>query len=82
VSLHHFLILYDVSNQELVSALDLGTNGAAAAATYADKEKELHDRHDLEIVLIGADSLDTIRQTHPHYFDATGADFFSTVVAE
>jgi hypothetical protein len=28
---------------------------------------------DLEIVLVGADSLDTIRKTHGHYFTKAGA---------
>jgi hypothetical protein len=41
-------------------------------------------RHDsnLEIVLIGSDSLDTIRSTHGNYFDgkrAAGSRFFEAV---
>jgi hypothetical protein len=35
----------------------------------------------MEIVLIGADSIDTIKQTHSHYFEGDlGRDFFETVV--
>ena len=80
----HFLILYDTKRQELIEALPLGTNATAAAVVYAEKERE-HRDHDIEIVLIGADSLDTIKQTHPHYFDADTAgvrDFFDALVVE
>jgi hypothetical protein len=82
MSLHHFLLLYDVKRQTLIDAHDLGTDGEAAADAYADAEREHRDEQGIEIVLIGADSLDTIRQTHSHYFDDAEDDFFAAVVAE
>jgi hypothetical protein len=79
MSLLHFLIVYNTKLQELIEATSLGTNGSAAGTAYAEKEREFRDRDDIEIVLIGADSLDTIRQTHPHYFGAPASDFYDTV---
>jgi hypothetical protein len=82
MSLNHFLLLYDVRHQALLDALPFGEDGDAAAAAYAEKEQVYRDRDDVEIVLLGADSLDTLRKTHPHYFDRTGTDFFTLVTAE
>lgn len=36
----------------------------------------MHDRDDLDIVLVGADSLDTVKRTHSSYFRG-GKDFES-----
>lgn len=80
--LNHFLLLYDVKQQVLLDALPFGEDGDRAAAAYADQEKVYRDRDDVEIVLLGADSLDTLRKTHPHYFERTGTDFFTLVTAE
>jgi hypothetical protein len=82
MSLNHFLLLYDTKQQALIDALEFGENAEAAAAAYADKEKACRNRDDIEIVLLGADSLDTLRKTHPHYFDRNGTDFFTLVTAE
>ncbi len=45
---------------------------AAAAAAYSVREHEHRDDADVEVVLVGADSLETVRQTHSHYFAETG----------
>lgn len=44
----------------------------AAMAAYAQLERD-HDQKDtaIEIVLIGSDSLETVRLTHANYFDGT-----------
>lgn len=65
----HFLLMYDLDRQELVGAPREFADPARAAEAYAELEEQ--HRHDdrLEIVLIGADSLETIRSTHGNYFD-------------
>jgi hypothetical protein len=50
---------------------EFGTDSMAAVAAYAVKERELHDRRSFEIVLIGSDSLDTVKLTHANYFDGS-----------
>ncbi len=78
-ALEHFLIVYDVKAQALRDTVPLGSDGEAAAKAYADYEQEHRDEEGVEVVLIGADSIDTIRRTHPQYFDAVD-DFFARVV--
>lgn len=43
----------------------------AALKAYAAAEAEYGDRKDVEVVLIGSDSLDTVRLTHANYFDGS-----------
>lgn len=75
--LHHFLIVYDTNAQELLEHADLGHDRETAARTYAEREQRHGMRQGVEIVLIGADSLDTIRRTHSHYFDRSADDPFA-----
>jgi hypothetical protein len=39
------------------------------AEEYAKRERENRGNRDLEIVLVGADSLETLKTTHGHYFN-------------
>jgi len=70
VALRHFLLVYDLKAQRLVSQRDF-EDGVEAAAAYAALEREYQGRDDFEVVLVGADSIETIRRTHAHYFDRT-----------
>jgi hypothetical protein len=78
--LRHFLLIYDVSSQQLIEALDLGARGRVAAETYSEYEQKYRDREGIEIVLIGADSLETIRRTHAHYFGEADDSFFADLL--
>ena len=66
--IHQFLILYNAATGH-VEVEDLGEDADAAASRYAVAEDEYRERQEYEVVLIGADSLETIRTTHAHYFD-------------
>jgi hypothetical protein len=68
MALIHFLIVYDHAEQQLRELHEF-TDAEKAAAAYADLERRHRDERNLEIVLVGADSIDTIRQTHGNYFD-------------
>lgn len=68
MGLQHFLLVYDLANQELVRQ-DTFEDGEQAAAAYTELEREYRDRSDLEIVLVGADDISTVHQTHGHYFN-------------
>lgn len=67
MALVHFLLVYDLVKQRLVDQRRF-EDGAEAAAAYAELESQHRGEHDLEIVLVGADSLETIMETHGHYF--------------
>ena len=64
--LRHFLVLHDAALGRL-DILEFDDRDAAMAA-YGALEHEQDGRRDLEIALLGAGSLDTIRKTHGHYF--------------
>ena len=65
----HFLLMYDLERQELVGAPREFSDPAEATSAYAELEREHRQDPRLEIVLIGADSLETIKSTHGNYFD-------------
>lgn len=71
--IRHFLVVFHIPTGE-AKARDFGTNYAGAVEAYAEIEEEMHGREDLEIVLLGADSLETVQRTHSSYF-ATGETF-------
>jgi hypothetical protein len=65
--IRHFLIIYDIPSAK-ARVRSFGTDYDAAQAAYAEIEGEMRDRGDLDIVLVGADSLDTVKRTHSSYF--------------
>lgn len=67
----HFLLIFDHDKGKLVDTVEFGADGARAVAAYAEKESEFKDHPRMEIVLIGSDSLDTVRLTHANYFDGS-----------
>jgi hypothetical protein len=64
----HFLLIYNIDLGHLVECRKF-TNAGVAAAEYSNLEREYAGRGNFEIVLVGADSIETIRQTHGQYFD-------------
>jgi len=71
--IHHFLVIYDIrSGMATVEEFD---DYDAALAAYEKIEKESLGRNDLDIVLLGADSLETIKRTHSSYFTTTEGGF-------
>jgi hypothetical protein len=68
--IRHFLLVYDLRRHRLRQWEEFDSGNEAAAA-YSQVEAEYRDRaDDFEIALLRADSLDTIKVTHSHYFGA------------
>jgi hypothetical protein len=63
----YFIPVYDIPEHR-VTVEDFGSDGDEAAAAYAEFEAKYRDRTDIEVLMVGADSLETIRKTHSHYF--------------
>lgn len=66
----HFLLVYDHHEQRLVKTEEFD-EGAAATEAYAEAERVAREQQHLEIVLVGADSIETIQETHASYFTGT-----------
>jgi hypothetical protein len=67
-----YLLVYNIELGRLVECHDY-TDSAEAVARYAELEREYAGQGKFEIVLVGADSLETIKRTHGQYF-ASDAD--------
>jgi hypothetical protein len=78
MAIHHFLLLHSLLEHKLLVVKDFG---ADRRSMPTECEATYRGAAGVEIVLIGADSLDTVRQTHAHYFEGDlGRDFFESVV--
>ncbi len=66
--LHHFLLVFDHQAGKLVHQEEF-TNAPEAIRAYSDMELKHLDERGIEVVLIGSDSLETIRRTHANYFE-------------
>lgn len=63
-----FLLVYDHRQRRLIEIEEF-RDGKAAVAAYGAKEREHLRDPSIEVVLLGSDSLDTIKVTHRNYFD-------------
>jgi hypothetical protein len=63
----HFLIVYDIPSAH-ADVRPYGTDYDAALKAYDQAEQDAQDRSDVEVVLLSADSLETIKRTHSSYF--------------
>ena len=71
--IQHFLLIYDRQRDELMSHESFGADADAATAAYRAAEIEYHDRPEMDIVLVGSDSLETVKVTHSTYFSGAAA---------
>lgn len=70
--LRHFLLVFDHKAGKLLSHDEYRRPHEALEAYRAAEEQ--YDATDwVEVVLVGSDSFDTVRQTHANYFDGTAA---------
>lgn len=72
--INHFLVTYDARKHQ-ASVRAFGTHYDAALEAYAEAEDGVRGRAYLDIVLLSADSLETIKRTHSSYFDGAGRTF-------
>lgn len=77
----YFLVIYDLSDQE-VEVLEFGNDLEEASNHYAMYERRFADQPMSEVVLLGADSIETIHKTHSHYFAKASEDLFEQLLAE
>ena len=65
----HFLLVYNGPMRTLERS-ELFEDVDAALGAYALAEDEYRGRNDAEVVLLGSDSLETLKRTHGHYFES------------
>ena len=74
-----FLITFDHDSRKQIS-LEEFRNTAQALKAYSEREEQYRDHSRVEVVLLGADSIDAIKVTHSNYFEDT-ADAFADLLA-
>lgn len=65
---HYFLLARDHRADRLVHQIDFGEDVDSALVAYREMEDAHWDEPWMDIVLIGATSIDSIRVTHRNYF--------------
>lgn len=79
--IRQFLLIMDVRAGR-TEVLDLGTDYAAAVAAYEAAEAEHRGDSNYDVVLVGSDSLETVKLTHASYFACSDEDLRDAVQRE
>jgi hypothetical protein len=72
----YFLLVYEIPTREL-EIHEFERDFEAASEAYTRLELQHRDSRDIEVVLVGADSIETIHRTHSHYFAEQADDLFN-----
>lgn len=72
----HFLLVYSFTERRLIDQDEFHDANEATAA-YAKAEAKYRGNDKVEIVLVGAESIETIMATHGHYFRRDDISLFS-----
>jgi hypothetical protein len=67
-AIKHFLIKYDIKAGR-ADVQEFGEDYDAAMEAYEQLEQEARGQSDVDVVLLSADSLETIKRTHSSYFE-------------
>jgi hypothetical protein len=66
-----FLVIYDIQ-REHADVVEFGTDHERALKAYEEAEEGHRNDPDHEVVLLGSDSIATLRKTHASYFGLDG----------
>lgn len=78
----YFLLVYSFDENQLVYQEECGDRVAAIEAYDAMEHKYRRTLDRYEVVLIGADSIETVMKTHGHYFRTSSDSMFSEFLTE
>lgn len=70
--IQYFLITYDAQGEKIVSVADF-VDGIEAERAYSVAERE-QGSSGYQVVLFSADSIESVKMTHPHYFADRSSD--------
>lgn len=71
-SLIHFLLVFDHSTAKLLRCEEF-EDAERALSEYSLEERRHNRRSRVEVVLVGSDSIETVKRTHGNYFRAPGS---------
>lgn len=76
----YFLLTYDLQAHE-VTVEGFDNDFERAAGMYSLLEERYAEEDRIEVVLVGADSIETIHKTHSHYFAKSADDLLEQFLA-
>lgn len=68
-SINHFLLVFDHVQGKLIEQREFGADAERAMEEYAEREATYRDSNAVDIVLVGSDSIETVKVTHSTYFE-------------
>ena len=71
----YFILIYDIPSRQL-EVHEFEERYEDAVEAYGHFESEHRKDRSIEVVLVGADSIETIHKTHSHYFAEHADDLF------
>lgn len=74
-----FILLFNEAEQKLQEVLHFGDDSAAALREYGALERKYRDAPYMDILLVGSDSLETVKLTHSTYFTGEAQKRFDDV---
>lgn len=81
-AIKHFLLVFDHETDTLLVQREFGTDADTATQAYAEAEAQYRDRALVDIVLVGSDSIETVKVTHSTYFPGSKKKSVSTLLDE
>lgn len=72
-AIKHFLLVFDHRIGELVNYESFDSDAREATKRYGEMERQYQDCHAIDIVLVGSDSIETVKATHANYFTGQSA---------
>ena len=67
-AIQHFILVFDHRTNQLIEQISFGTDSYTATQKYGEMEQLHRDSPAIDIVLVGSDSIETVKVTHPNYF--------------
>jgi len=79
--IQHFILVFDRREGHMLDQLSFGFDAPAAMAKYEELEDEHRHESHIDIVLVGSDSIDTVKVTHANYFDGSARDSYADILS-
>lgn len=79
--IQHFLVIYDIPNGK-ADVTPYGTDYEAAVVAYNQAEEANRENDEVEVVLLGSDSVWTLHRTHSSYFELSEKHIDQVVARE
>lgn len=79
--IHQYLLVYDRERDRLVEQRDFTNDADSAVAQYRETERRYRDNPRMDVVLVGSDSITTVKRTHSTYFRSVTRGDLADLVA-